>query len=91
VHPGALGGGGVAVYVAGSTPHTFANNELHQVLFLLICSPGGFEKYFRPKANTERITERCRVGSGMFVGSGKGVPEGWGMCAAPENASLRAR
>jgi mannose-6-phosphate isomerase-like protein (cupin superfamily) len=41
---------GMAAYVAGSVPHTFANPTEERVRFLSICSPGGFEHYFRAMA-----------------------------------------
>ena len=41
---------GMAAYVAGSVPHTFANPTAERVRFLSICSPGGFEYFFRAVA-----------------------------------------
>lgn len=41
-----LGPGGSA-YVPGDAPHTFANPSGAPVRFLVTCSPGGFEDYFR--------------------------------------------
>ena len=41
---------GAAAYVSGSTPHTFANPGGERVRFLSICSPGGFERFFRAVA-----------------------------------------
>jgi mannose-6-phosphate isomerase-like protein (cupin superfamily) len=38
--------GGTA-FVAGSTPHTFANAGGDPLRFVAICAPGGFEDYFR--------------------------------------------
>lgn len=38
---------GAAAYVSGSVPHTFRNPDREQARFLLICSPGGMEHYFR--------------------------------------------
>jgi mannose-6-phosphate isomerase-like protein (cupin superfamily) len=37
-------------FVPGDIPHTFANTEPAPVRFLLVCSPGGFEDYFRSVA-----------------------------------------
>jgi mannose-6-phosphate isomerase-like protein (cupin superfamily) len=47
-----LGPGGSA-YVAGDVPHTFANEEVEPVNFLVLCAPGGFERYFRAVAAGE--------------------------------------
>lgn len=44
-----LGPGGAA-FVTGSTPHTFANPTAEPVRFALVCTPGGFEEYFRAVA-----------------------------------------
>ncbi len=41
---------GMAAYVSGSVPHTFANPTAERVRFLSICSPGGFEHFFRAVA-----------------------------------------
>lgn len=41
---------GAAVYVNGSVPHTFTNPHGERVRFLSICSPGGFERFFRAVA-----------------------------------------
>jgi mannose-6-phosphate isomerase-like protein (cupin superfamily) len=41
---------GMAAYVAGLVPHTFANPTAERVRFLSICSPGGFEHFFRAVA-----------------------------------------
>ncbi len=41
---------GMAAYVGGSVPHTFANPSAERVRFLAICSPGGFEDFFRAVA-----------------------------------------
>ena len=41
---------GMAAYVGGSVPHTFANPTAERVRFLSICSPGGFEHFFRAVA-----------------------------------------
>jgi mannose-6-phosphate isomerase-like protein (cupin superfamily) len=44
-----LAPGGTA-FVPGAVPHTFANTGPEPVRFLLVCSPGGFEDYFRAVA-----------------------------------------
>lgn len=41
---------GAAAYVSGSVPHTFANPTGERVRFLSVCSPGGFEHFFRAVA-----------------------------------------
>jgi len=38
---------GAAAYVSGDVPHTFRNPGGDRARFLLVCSPGGFEDYFR--------------------------------------------
>jgi len=38
---------GATAYVSGTVPHTFRNPTGERVRFLLICSPGGMEQYFR--------------------------------------------
>ena len=38
---------GAAAYVSGSLPHTFGNPSRERTRFLSICSPGGFEQFFR--------------------------------------------
>jgi mannose-6-phosphate isomerase-like protein (cupin superfamily) len=43
-------GVGATAYVDGNVPHTFANPGSDPVRFLLVCSPGGFEDYFRAVA-----------------------------------------
>lgn len=43
-------GPGMATYVSGLAPHTFANPSAERVRFLSICSPGGFEHFFRALA-----------------------------------------
>lgn len=37
-------------FTPGAMPHTFANNTDTPVRFLVICTPGGFEGYFRELA-----------------------------------------
>jgi mannose-6-phosphate isomerase-like protein (cupin superfamily) len=41
---------GAAAYVSGSLPHTFGNPSGERARFLSICSPGGFEHFFRAVA-----------------------------------------
>ena len=41
---------GAAAYVSGSVPHTFRNPHEERARFLVVCSPGGFEHYFRALA-----------------------------------------
>jgi mannose-6-phosphate isomerase-like protein (cupin superfamily) len=50
---------GAAAYVSGSLPHTFGNPSGERARFLSICSPGGFEHFFRAVAagDGEAITE----------------------------------
>ena len=48
-----LGPGAVA-YVSGSVPHTFSNPTGQRVRFLSICTPGGFEHFFRAVAAGDR-------------------------------------
>jgi mannose-6-phosphate isomerase-like protein (cupin superfamily) len=43
-------GPGETAYVAGSTPHTFANASDDPVRFMVVIAPGGFEEYFRAMA-----------------------------------------
>jgi mannose-6-phosphate isomerase-like protein (cupin superfamily) len=38
---------GATAYVRGNVPHTFRNPARDPARLLLICSPGGFEHYFR--------------------------------------------
>ncbi len=44
-----IGRGGFA-FVPGHVPHTFSNAAEHPLRFLLICTPGGFEGFFREMA-----------------------------------------
>lgn len=48
LRPGAL------AYVSGSVPHTFRNPTREPVRFLSVCSPGGFEDFFRAVAAGDR-------------------------------------
>jgi mannose-6-phosphate isomerase-like protein (cupin superfamily) len=41
---------GAVAYVRGSVPHTFRNPDGQRARFLSICSPGGFDHYFRAVA-----------------------------------------
>lgn len=41
---------GALAYVSGSIPHTFRNPSQDRVRFLSVCSPGGFEDFFRAVA-----------------------------------------
>ena len=41
---------GAVAYVSGSVPHTFRNPHDERARFLSICSPGGFEHFFRAVA-----------------------------------------
>ncbi|MBV9807623.1 MAG: cupin domain-containing protein [Solirubrobacterales bacterium] len=43
-----------AAYVSGSVPHTFDNPGAERARFLSICSPGGFEDFFRAMATGDR-------------------------------------
>jgi len=43
-------GPGDTSYVAGTTPHTFANTSGGAVRFMVAIAPGGFEEYFRAMA-----------------------------------------
>ncbi len=44
--PFELAAGGT-LYVSGGVPHTFSNPHDERARFLLICTPGGMEDYFR--------------------------------------------
>jgi mannose-6-phosphate isomerase-like protein (cupin superfamily) len=41
---------GAIAYVSGSVPHTFSNPDGQRARFLSVCSPGGFEQFFRAVA-----------------------------------------
>jgi mannose-6-phosphate isomerase-like protein (cupin superfamily) len=47
---------GAAAYVSGGTPHTFSNPGPHPVQFMLVCSPGGWEHFFRAVAAGDEAT-----------------------------------
>jgi mannose-6-phosphate isomerase-like protein (cupin superfamily) len=47
---------GAVAFVRGSVPHTFRNPHPERARFLSICSPGGFEHYFRAVAAGDRET-----------------------------------
>lgn len=53
--PGELAPGATA-YVNGNIPHTFRNPDGDRARFLIICSPGGFEHYFRAIASGDQET-----------------------------------
>jgi mannose-6-phosphate isomerase-like protein (cupin superfamily) len=41
---------GATAYVGGCVPHTFRNPDAEPARYLIVCSPGGFEHYFRAVA-----------------------------------------
>ncbi len=41
---------GAAAYVSGTVPHTFDNPTGERTRFLSVCTPGGFEHFFRAMA-----------------------------------------
>lgn len=41
---------GSVAYVSGNVPHTFSNPSSAPTRFLVVCSPGGFEHFFRAVA-----------------------------------------
>lgn len=45
---------GALAYVSGSVPHTFRNPTAERVRFLSVCSPGGFEEFFRALARRDQ-------------------------------------
>ena len=45
---------GAVAYVTGSVPHTFRNPDGEHARFLSICTPGGFEHFFRAVAAGDR-------------------------------------
>ena len=45
---------GALAYISGSTPHTFRNPTAERVRFLSVCSPGGFEDFFRAVASGDQ-------------------------------------
>lgn len=45
---------GAVAYVSGSVPHTFRNPDGERARFLSICSPGGFEHFFRAVAKADQ-------------------------------------
>ena len=47
---------GASAYVSGSAPHTFANPSSEPVRFILVCSPGGWEHFFRAVAAGDGAT-----------------------------------
>src|SRR5947209_4157757 len=38
---------GAVAYVSGSIPHAFSNPAAERTRFLSVCTPGGFEHFFR--------------------------------------------
>ncbi len=51
---------GAFAFTPGAVPHTFANRTDQPTTFLIICTPGGFERYFR------RLTELSVGGAPSF-------------------------
>jgi mannose-6-phosphate isomerase-like protein (cupin superfamily) len=47
---------GATAYVSGNVPHTFRNPHGDPARFLVVCSPGGFEHYFRAMAAGDEET-----------------------------------
>lgn len=47
---------GATAHVSGSVPHTFTNPHGERARFLLICTPGGFEHFFRGVAAGDNET-----------------------------------
>lgn len=47
---------GAVAYVSGSVPHTFRNPHPERSRFLSVCSPGGFEEFFRAVATGDQAT-----------------------------------
>jgi mannose-6-phosphate isomerase-like protein (cupin superfamily) len=47
---------GDTAYVSGGTPHTFSNPGAEPVRFILVCSPGGWEHFFRAVAAGDSAT-----------------------------------
>ena len=41
---------GASAFISGEEPHTFANPSSQPGRFLVVCTPGGFEQYFRALA-----------------------------------------
>lgn len=56
---------GGTVYVAGATPHTFANAAEAPARFMVAMSPGGFEEYFRAMAAGD---EEAALAAGARLG-----------------------
>jgi mannose-6-phosphate isomerase-like protein (cupin superfamily) len=64
---------GAVAYVSGTVPHTFRNPDDERARFLSICSPGGFEHFFRAVATGDReaiaaISERFGYKTVQSVG-----------------------
>jgi mannose-6-phosphate isomerase-like protein (cupin superfamily) len=47
---------GASAYVSGNAPHTFSNPTSEPVRFLVVCSPGGWEHFFRAVAAGDGAT-----------------------------------
>jgi quercetin dioxygenase-like cupin family protein len=47
---------GMAAFVSGNVPHTFGTADREAARFLFVCSPGGFEHYFRALASGDTET-----------------------------------
>src|SRR5262249_7446851 len=47
---------GASAFVSGSVPHTFSNPGSEPARFLLVCSPGGWEHFFRAVARGDAAT-----------------------------------
>jgi mannose-6-phosphate isomerase-like protein (cupin superfamily) len=45
---------GAVAYVSGLVPHTFRNPDAERARFLSVCTPGGFEHFFRALASGDR-------------------------------------
>lgn len=45
---------GAVAYLGGSTPHTFSNPSAERTRFLCVCTPGGFEQFFRAVAKGDQ-------------------------------------
>jgi mannose-6-phosphate isomerase-like protein (cupin superfamily) len=47
---------GASAFVTGNTPHTFSNPGSEPARFVLVCSPGGWEHFFRAVAADDGTT-----------------------------------
>ena len=50
-------GPGDFAYVGGSDPHTFANSSDRVANVMLLCTPGGFERYFEQLAELDGMPD----------------------------------